>query len=57
VVVIFVLENTRSVHVRLIIPQVTTPLAVPIVIAAVLGGLVAWLLRYRRKLHRSRERA
>jgi uncharacterized integral membrane protein len=49
VVVVFVLENTRSVKVRLLIPEVTTPVAVPIVIAAVLGALVAWLLRYRRR--------
>jgi uncharacterized integral membrane protein len=47
-VVVFVLENTRSVKVRLWIPEVTVPLAVPILIAAVLGALVAWLLRYRR---------
>jgi uncharacterized integral membrane protein len=51
VVVVFVLENTRSVKVRLLIPEVTTPVAVPIVIAAVLGALVAWLLRYRRRRH------
>jgi uncharacterized integral membrane protein len=49
VVVVFILENTRSVRVRLLFPEVTTPLAVPIVIAAVLGALVAWLLRYRRQ--------
>lgn len=49
--VIFILENTRSVKVRLIIPEVEVPLAVPIVIAAVLGALVAWLLRYRRRKH------
>jgi uncharacterized integral membrane protein len=48
IVIVFVLENTRSVKVRLLIPEVTTPLAVPILIAAVLGALVAWLLRYRR---------
>lgn len=51
VVVVFVLENTRSVKVRLLIPEVTTPLAVPIIIAAVLGALVAALLRYRRRKH------
>jgi uncharacterized integral membrane protein len=48
-VVVFVLENTRSVKVRLIVPEVTAPLALPIVIAAVLGALVAWLLRLRRR--------
>lgn len=51
ITIIFVLENTRSVKVRLIGPEVTTPLAVPIIIAAVLGALIAWLLRYRRQLH------
>jgi uncharacterized integral membrane protein len=51
VVVVFVLENTRSVKVRLLIPEVTTPIAVPIVIAAALGAAVAWLLRYRRHRH------
>ena len=52
-VIVFVLENTRSVKVRLWVPEVTAPLAVPILIAAVLGALVAWLLRYRR--HRNRK--
>jgi uncharacterized integral membrane protein len=51
VVVVFVLENTRSVQVRLIGPEVNTPVAVPVVIGAVLGALVAWLLRYRRHRH------
>ena len=55
VVVVFILENTRSVKVRLLVPEVTTPLAVPIVIAAVLGAAIAWLLRLRRELrHPSR---
>jgi uncharacterized integral membrane protein len=49
VVVVFILENTRSVKVRLIGPEVTAPLAVPILIAAVLGALVAWLMRLRRQ--------
>ena len=49
VTVIFILENTRTVPVRLIIPQVHTSLAVAIVLAAVLGALVSWLLRYRRR--------
>jgi uncharacterized integral membrane protein len=53
--VIFILENTKSVKVRLIIPEVEAPLAVPIVIAAVLGALVAWLLRYRRRKHHLRD--
>lgn len=48
---VFVFENTKSVKVRLLIPQVSAPLALPIVIAAVLGAAVAWLLRYRRRRH------
>ena len=47
-VVIFILENSREVKVRLIIPEVKAPLYVTILIAAVLGALIAWLLRYRR---------
>ncbi len=48
-VVIFIFENTKDVKVRLIIPEYTMPVALPIVIAAVLGALIAWLLRYRRQ--------
>jgi uncharacterized integral membrane protein len=48
-VVIFIFENTHDVQVRLIIPQYKMPVALPIVIAAVLGALIAWLLRYRRQ--------
>jgi uncharacterized integral membrane protein len=55
IVVVFVLENTRQVKVRLLIPEVTTPLAVPIVIAAVLGAAVAWLMRVRRTRRRRRQ--
>lgn len=51
---VFVFENTKSVKVRLLIPEVSAPLALPIVIAAVLGAGVAWLLRYRRQRHRTR---
>jgi uncharacterized integral membrane protein len=50
-VVVFILENTRKAQVRLIGPQYTMPVALPIVIAAVLGALIAWLLRYRRQRH------
>ena len=48
-VVVFIFENTARVKVRLIIPQYRMPVALPIVIAAVLGALIAWLLRYRRQ--------
>ena len=48
-VVIFIFENTKKAEVRLIVPQYSMPVALPIVIAAVLGALIAWLLRYRRQ--------
>lgn len=54
ITLVFVFENLRSVKVRLLGPEVSAPLALPIVIAAALGAAVAWLLRYRR--HRRRPR-
>jgi uncharacterized integral membrane protein len=57
VVVVFILENTEDVKVRLIFPQYRMPVALPIVIAAVLGALIAWLLRYRRQRSHQRKRA
>jgi uncharacterized integral membrane protein len=48
-VIVFIIENSRSVKIRLIIPEVKAPLYVAILIAAVLGGLIAALLRYRRQ--------
>jgi uncharacterized integral membrane protein len=48
-VVVFIFENTKTAEVRLIVPQYKMPVALPIVIAAVLGALIAWLLRYRRQ--------
>ena len=47
-VIIFIIENSRSVKIRLIIPEVKAPLYIAILIAAVLGALITWLLRYRR---------
>ena len=51
IVVVFVVENTNKVSVRLIFPKVQVPLAVALLIAAVLGALISALLRYRRKRH------
>jgi len=48
-VIIFIIENSRKVKIRLIIPEVTAPLYIAILIAAVLGALITWLLRYRRR--------
>lgn len=47
-VVVFIAENSRKVKIRLIFPEVTAPLYVAILIAAVLGGIIGALLRYRR---------
>ena len=49
--IVFILENSRSVKIRLIVPEVKAPLYVAILIAAVLGALIASLLRYRRRRH------
>jgi len=46
--IVFILENSRKVKVRLIGPEVEAPLYVTIIVAAVLGALIASLLRYRR---------
>ena len=46
---VFIFENTKSVKVRLIIPEVTAPLYVALLIAAVLGGLVTLLIQWRRR--------
>jgi uncharacterized integral membrane protein len=50
-VIVFIVENSREVRIRLIFPEVRAPLYVAILIAAVLGGLISALLRYRRKRH------
>jgi uncharacterized integral membrane protein len=47
-VIVFIIENSRQVKIRLIIPEVKAPLYVAILIAAVLGSVITWLLRYRR---------
>jgi uncharacterized integral membrane protein len=53
-VIVFIVENSRHVKIRLIGPEVTAPLYVAILISAVLGALIAWLLRYRRHRNHSR---
>jgi uncharacterized integral membrane protein len=47
-VLVFIFENTKKVDVRLIIPKVHAPLFVALLIAAVLGGLGALLIQWRR---------
>jgi uncharacterized integral membrane protein len=51
VVIVFIIENSRQVKIRLIGPEVKAPLYVAILIAAVLGALITALLRYRRRRH------
>jgi uncharacterized integral membrane protein len=46
---VFIFENTKSVKVRLIVPEVKAPLFVALLIAAVLGGLVTLLIQWRRR--------
>ena len=46
---VFIFENTRSVKVRLIIPEVKVPLFVALLLAAVLGGLAMLLIQWRRR--------
>jgi uncharacterized integral membrane protein len=50
-VIVFIIENSRQVKIRLIGPEVKAPLYVAILIAAVLGALITALLRYRRRRH------
>lgn len=46
---VFIFENTRPTKIRLLIPQVTMPLYVALLIAALLGGLCgAYFARRRR---------
>lgn len=54
IVIVFVVENTRTVRVRLLFPEVRAPLAVALLIAAVLGALVVSLMRVRRQRRRAR---
>jgi uncharacterized integral membrane protein len=47
-VLVFIVENTRKVDVRLIGPEVHAPLSIALLIAAVLGGLGTLLIQWRR---------
>jgi uncharacterized integral membrane protein len=46
---VFIFENTRSVKVRFIIPEVKLPLYFALLCAAVLGGLASMLFQWRRR--------
>lgn len=47
--VVFLVENTRRVTVRLIVPEVETSLALALLIAGLLGALALLLLQHRRR--------
>ncbi|HZC71078.1 MAG TPA: LapA family protein [Jatrophihabitans sp.] len=53
-VLVFIFENTKSVDVRLIIPEVKAPLFVALLIAAVLGALATLLIQWRRRSRKER---
>jgi Lipopolysaccharide assembly protein A domain len=46
---IFIFENTRSVKVRFIVPEVKLPLYFALLVAAVLGVLATLLIQWRRR--------
>src|SRR3954470_4103732 len=48
IALIFVLENTRDVKIRFIIPEVKSPLAVALIVSLLLGVVAGWLLARRR---------
>lgn len=46
---VFIFENTRSVKVRFIVPEIKLPLFFALLLAAVLGGLTTLLIQWRRR--------
>ena len=54
IAVVFMAENTRSAKVRLLIPEVTVPLFLVILVSLAVGALVTFLLMWRK--HRDEER-
>ncbi len=49
-IIIFIVENTEEVSIRIIAgPKVRAPVFVALLIAAVVGALISALLRYRRQ--------
>ncbi|WP_375501702.1 hypothetical protein [uncultured Jatrophihabitans sp.] len=49
-IVIFIVENTENVKIRIIAgPKVNAPVFVALLIAAVVGALISALLQYRHK--------
>jgi uncharacterized integral membrane protein len=52
--VIFLAENTRSVKMRLIVPEVRAPLFLALLIAGVLGALAVMIARRQRRRRSAR---
>jgi uncharacterized integral membrane protein len=50
--VIFIVENTQKVKVRFLVPRVSAPLWLALVVTFLLGALVGWL--WSRRAHRRR---
>jgi uncharacterized integral membrane protein len=51
-VVVFIFENTEKVRIRFIAgPKVSAPIWTALLAAAVVGGLISMLLRWRRQHH------
>jgi uncharacterized integral membrane protein len=54
--VIFIVENTRKVKIRFIIPEVKAPLFIALLIAALVGALALWLIQHRMESRRKRRK-
>ena len=46
---VFIFENTRNVKIRLLIPEVTTPLWMALLATFIVGGLCGMYLRHSRR--------
>lgn len=53
---IFIFENTKSVKVRFIVPEVKLPLYFALLCAAILGALAGMLFQWRRRRDDDRRR-
>src|SRR5579875_1444095 len=54
--IIFIVENSHDVHIRIIAgPELYPPVWIVIVISAVVGALISELLRYRRRVSARRK--
>jgi uncharacterized integral membrane protein len=53
--IVFIVENTRRVKIRFIIPEVKAPLFVALLVAALVGALAFWLIQHRAQSRRTRK--